>query len=314
MYLYRRRGPGIAEAISTLEAATSQDSTFARAWAGLSNALTVSPSYVDARTGDVLPRARAAAERAVRLDSTLSDAHLALGYVDAEQFQWKAAEAELRRAITLDPNNAEAQYRLGFIILIQGRAADAIPELRRAEALDPLYSLPAVFLGSAEVRVGRVAEGVAEIRRGLALEPESVVALELLALGYDGAALPDSARLYAHRMLTTSSQPGRVGIAAYVLARNGDRAGAEALVRQLEATPTTAWTRWTALALAYTGLGDTTHAVSAMEHAATGDGDAFPTYAGELYGELPSSPRVDAVLRRYNLDRGRFVKPATSQP
>ncbi|HEY8312452.1 MAG TPA: protein kinase, partial [Gemmatimonadaceae bacterium] len=134
MYLYRRRGPGIADAISTLDQATAQDSTFARAWAGLSNALAVSPSYLNTHAGDVLPRARRAAERAIRLDSALSDGYLALGYVDAEQFHWKAAESELHRAIVLDPNNAEARYRLGYTLFNQGRVTDAIPQFRSAEA------------------------------------------------------------------------------------------------------------------------------------------------------------------------------------
>ncbi|HEY5086676.1 MAG TPA: protein kinase [Gemmatimonadaceae bacterium] len=312
MYLYRRRGPGVTDAISTLEQATVRDTTFARAWAALSNALAVSPSYVNVRDSEVLPRARAAAERAVRLDSTLSDAHLALGYVDAEQFQWKAAESELRRAIALDPNNAEAEYRLGYTLVNQGRPADAIPELRRAEARDPLYFLPAVYLGWAEAEVGQVAQGVEEIRRGLTLEPRSVTALCLLALAYDRAALPDSARLYARRILSTSSQPSRIGVAAYVLARNGDRKEAETLARELEMTPPTEWTRWTALSLVYTGLDDSARAVTAMDNAAKGDGDGFPTYAIKYSSELPSGSSVDAVWRRYNIDPARYAKQATA--
>ena len=118
--------------------------------------------------------------------------------------------------------------------------------------------------------------------------------------------MPDSAREYAHRILAISSQPARVGLAAYVLARNGDRSGAEALVRQLEATPATAWPRWTGLALAYTGLSDFARTVSALEHASAGDGGSFPQY-GMRINELPSSPRLDAVWRRYNLDPARFA-------
>jgi hypothetical protein len=67
------------------------------------------------------------------------------------------------------------------------------------------------------------------------------------------------------------------------------------------------WTRWTALARAYSGLGDTTREIMAMEHAAAGDGDEFPTYAVAYSNELPSSPRVAAVLRRYNLDPSHFM-------
>ncbi len=314
MYLYRRRGPGIADAISTLDQATAQDSTFARAWAGLSNALTVSPSYLDTHAGDVLPRARQAAERAIRLDSVLPDGYLALGYVDAEQFQWKAAESELRRAIALDPNNAEARYRLGYTFFNQGRVADAIPQFRSAEARDPLYFLPAVYLGWAQVRMGQIPEGIAEIRRGLALEPQSITALCLLALAYDRVGLPDSARLYAHRIVETSSQPARIGEAAYVLARNGDRRGAEQLTRQLEATRENAWTRWTGLELAYNGLGDTVRALAALDHAAAGDGDEWPTFGITYAKELTPSPHIAAVLRRYNLDPANLMaRPATAR-
>ena len=314
MYLYRRRGPGIADAISTLDQATAQDTTFARAWAGLSNALTVSPSYLNTHAGDVLPRARQAAERAIRLDSALSDGYLALGYVDAEQFQWKAAESELRRAIALDPNNAEARYRLGYTFFNQGRIADAIPQFRSAAARDPLYFLPAVYLGWGEVRLGQIPEGIAEIRRGLALEPQSITALCLLALAYDRAGLPDSARLYAHRIVETSSQPARIGEAAYVLARNGDRRGAELLTRQLEATPENKWTRWTGLELAYNGLGDTLRARAALDHAAAGDGDEWPTFGITYAKELTPSPHVAAVLRRYNLDPANIVaRPGTTR-
>jgi len=314
MYLYRRRGPGIADAISTLDQATAQDSTFARAWAGLSNALTVSPSYLSTHAGDVLPRARQAAERAIHLDSALSDGYMALGYVDAEQFHWKAAESELRRAIALDPNNAEARYRLGYTFFNQGRVTDAIPQFRGAEARDPLYFLPAIYLGWAEVRTGQIPEGIAEIRRGLGLEPQSITGLCLIALAYDRAGLPDSARLYARRILETSSQPARIGEAAYVLARNGDRHTAELLTRQLEATPANAWTRWTALSLAYNGLGDTTRAFAAMDRAAAGDGDEWPTFGITYARDLSPSSRVAAVLRRYNLDPANLMaRPGTTR-
>lgn len=90
------------------------------------------------------------------------------------------------------------------------------------------------------------------------------------------------------------------------LQRNGGRAEAEALTRKLEDTPATQWTRWTALALAYDGLGDTARAISAAEHAAASDGDALPTYGlPRILHDLPRTPRVDAILRRNHLDPTR---------
>ena len=120
MYLYRRRGPAITSAIADFEQATVLDSTFARAWAGLATALAVSPYYIEVRMGSVLPRARIAAERAVRLDSSLADAHLALGFVLGESYDFPAAEAEIKRAIVINPDGAEARYRLGWLYLEHG--------------------------------------------------------------------------------------------------------------------------------------------------------------------------------------------------
>jgi serine/threonine-protein kinase len=308
-YLYRRRGPDIAGAIAAFEQATARDSSFARAWAALSNALTVSPYYIATRTGDVLPRARAAAEHAIALDSTLAEGHVALGYADAEAFDWPAAEAELRHAIALDPNAAEPRYRLGYILMNEGRPEDAIATLQAAVARDPLSFVAVAYLGWAEVDAGRLAEGLTEEQQSVALEPQNLTSLSIVAMGFVRASMPDSARVYAHQILALTSAPGRIGIAAYVLARSGAPDEARMIVRRLQALPSDAWTRWTGLTMAYAGLRDTAAMADAMVHAAAGDGDALPTYATRV-DIVPAGPRVDAVLQRYHLDRARFRRNA----
>jgi eukaryotic-like serine/threonine-protein kinase len=307
MYLYRRRGPGITGAINAFDQATVRDSTFARAWAALSVALLVSPSYVATRSGAVIPRALAAAERAVRLDPTLSDAHLALGYADAELFKWPDAEAELRRAIALDPGAVEPRYRLAYALVNQCRDAEAIPVLQLAVARDPLYFMTALYLGRAEVAVGRTGEGFDELRRALALEPQSVSPPSAMASAFAQAGFPDSARFYAHRLLAMQPDVGRIGVAAFALARAGAPAETRAIIKRLEAGPTDQWERWTALAMAYAGLRDTARTVDALQHAAAGDGDGFPEYGSHLACNLPSGPAMDAVRRRYRLDLAKFA-------
>lgn len=307
MYLYRRRGPGITGAINAFDQATVRDSGFARAWAALSVALLVSPSYIATRSGAVIPRALAAAERAVRLDPKLSDAHLALGYADAELFKWPDAEAELHRAIALDPGAPEPRYRLAYALVNQCRDAEAIPVLQLAVARDPLYFMTALYLGRAEVAVGRTGEGFDELRRALALEPQSVSPVSAMASSFAQAGLPDSARMYAHRLLAMQPDIGRTGVAAFALARAGAPAETRAIIKRLEAGPADQWERWTALALAYAGLRDSARTVDALQHAAAGDGDAFPEYGSHLACNLPSGPAMDAVRRRYHLEAVRFT-------
>ena len=307
MYLFRRRGTGLTEAISDFEQATVRDSNFAKAWAGLSSSLTVAPNYLDTRMGDVLPRAREAAERAVRLDSTLSEAHLALGFAFAESFEWARAEAELRRAIALDPGAAEPRYRLGYLLLNTRRPSEALPVLQQAKVRDPLYFLASSYLGWAQNELGQFAEGTAEEHRGVELEPESVAALSIMARGYMAAGMLDSAKAISRRLVALTRIPARIGVAAFALARSGERPEAEAIIRQLEALPAGTWTRSTGLAVAYTGVRDTARAIAAMERAAAGDGDLFVPFSSSITGELPRNPRTDAVWRRFHLDPARMA-------
>jgi eukaryotic-like serine/threonine-protein kinase len=315
MYLFRRRGEGLTTAISNFEQAIARDSTFARAWAGLASALTVSPYFLDIRMGAVLPRARTAAERAVQLDSMSAEGHLALGFLLGESFEYDASERELKRAIALDPRSAEAHYRLGWLLLITGRPAEAIPVLQQSKAIDPLYFLASAYLGWAQINQGLFSEGVAEEYRAAELEPKNLAALTLLAGGYGSAGLRDSAKAVARRLVALTRSPIRLGPAAYAFARGGERKEAEALIRQMEAMPTSTWTRWSGLAIAYAGLGDVERAIHAMEQAAAGDGDLFVSFATLIMGELPPDPRIDAVYRRFHLDPARFAtRPGARKP
>jgi eukaryotic-like serine/threonine-protein kinase len=307
MYLFRRRGAGLAEAALDLEQATVRDSNFARAWAGLSSTLMVEPNYIDVRVSDVMSRARAAAERAVRIDSTLAEAHLALGYVLAESFDWVLAEAELRRAIALDPGAAEPRYRLGYLLLNMQRPAEAVPVLQQAKARDPMYFLIASYLGTAQLDVGQIAEGVAEERRGLELEPANVAALSTMSRGYLVAGMPDSAKAVARRLVAVTQSPGRLGTAAFTLAQSGERQEAEVIVRRLEALPPDTWTRSSGLSIAYLGVGDTARSVTYMERAAAGDGDLFVLFSTLTASDIPRNSRTDAVWRRFHLDPARIA-------
>lgn len=307
IYLFRRRGPGLVTAAAAFEQAIARDSSFARAWAGLASALTVMPYFVDIRHADVLPRARIAAERAIGLDSTLAEGHLALGFVLSELFEFEEAESRLRRAVALDVTSAEPLYRLGWLLLNMGRSDEAIPVLQQAKARDPLYFLISSYLGWAQVNEGLVPEGVAELRRGAELEPTNLAALSIFAGGLRRAGMLDSAAAVARRLVSLTDSPIRLGAAAFVLARAGASDEAAALVRQMEALPPTAWTKWSGLAIAYTGQRDFERAIDAMQQAAKGDGDLFVPFANTVAGELPADPRIDAVWRRFNLDPARFA-------
>jgi Tfp pilus assembly protein PilF len=89
--------------------------------------------------GDSFPKAREAAEKALKIDDTLAEAHASLAYIKrAYEWNWAGAEREFKRAIELNPNYATAHFWYGEHLTNLGRVDEGIAEIRRAEELDPL--------------------------------------------------------------------------------------------------------------------------------------------------------------------------------
>src|SRR5687767_4135052 len=314
--LYRRRGAGLRQAEALLEEARTRDPGFARAHALLATVLVTQPYHLPVPVGQQIPRAKAAAERAIALDPGLSEGHQALGMTYLNALDWEPALREVRQAIALDPTSSEAEYRLGFILYTAGQLEEAIPAFQRAKQHDPLYLLPAAYLGNSLVVTGQIDAGIAESRRAAELDSTVVTGLSLLTSSYYTAGRTAEALATAERLLRTAPSPVLLASAAFALARSGDPAVTRAQVVKLEAMPADAPRRNATLAYLYLGLGDTAKALSAMERAAAGDGDLLLTVApfSEAYDGVRSSPRFAAVLRRYNLDVDRLTAPGGGRP
>jgi hypothetical protein len=101
-----------------------------------------------------------------------------------------------------------------------------------------------------------------------------------------------------------------------VLAVSGDRAGATAIVRELEAAAPGTWLVPTALLYAYLGLGDTARALTALEAAARAEEitPAWLPLADPAFDPLRRSPRFAAVVRRFGLDERTLTSPTGGRP
>ena len=311
LHLYRRRGPGLGQAAALLEQAIQKDSSFARAHAELALVLVTEPYYLPTHLRDVLPRARVAAERAVALAPELADGHMALGMVHFHSFEFAPAEAESRRALALDPNSAEAGYRLGLVLLSSGRAAESIPVLERAKAIDPLYSLVAAYLAYGYALTEQFDAAIAEARRAIEIDSSLVWSQTALLYAYRGGGRSADAIAFARYMMTQTDAPRRFGLAAHTLGRLGEPGEAKKLIARLEALPRNTPRRDAGLAYAYLGVGDTARALSAMEHAASGDGDLLFALAptDDTFDGVRASPRFAAIVKQLNFDVALVTRP-----
>jgi serine/threonine-protein kinase len=141
--LYGRTDTGILKSVELFRQAVAADPNYAMAWAGLANSYVVASGYGRLiPPNQSLPLADQASQKAVELDDTSSDAHVARANALGTAWKWSAADLEFRRAIELNPNNANAHYFYAFNDLMPtNHLAEALDQFRLALALDPLASI-----------------------------------------------------------------------------------------------------------------------------------------------------------------------------
>jgi TolB-like protein len=154
------------------ELALEEDPSYAPAYEGLAWVWAVRQQMQITHPSEAGPKAKAAAERAVELDSTSAGAYEALAVVKTwTDWDWAGAEAEWRRALELDPNVATARAYYAHFLIIVGHTDEAIPHSERALELDPfnplLHGLHSMVLEHAR----RHDEAIAAARNALASQP-----------------------------------------------------------------------------------------------------------------------------------------------
>ena len=174
----KRSGDNIPKAIAFYEQAIARDPSYALAYAGLAQAYIILPFYADADRLDAYSKAKDAALQALRLDSNLAEAHIALGKVlFFSEIDLAGAMSEYKRAIELQPNDATAHHWLGNDTLTAlGRFEEAIAQGKRAVELDPLSPVINTDFGTTFYYAHRYEDSARQLRKTLEIDPTSFYA------------------------------------------------------------------------------------------------------------------------------------------
>lgn len=183
-WLNRFTEEGAQRAVEYFERAVAADPDYALAHVGLADAH-YRLSNLWSPPVEVLPRAKAAALRALELDPELAEAHSSFGIVTVfYEHDWRRAGRHLRRSVFLDPASPMSHYRHGGYLTMQGRFAEALDEFRAAQELDPLSLQINLALSMPYYFSGRFAEAHEQLRLVLEMEPSFHIGHATLAYVY----------------------------------------------------------------------------------------------------------------------------------
>ena len=239
-YWNKRTADGMQKAEHYFQQAVDSDPTYAAAYSGLADCNSGLTWHGFKSPADALPKAYAAARKAVEIDPQSAEAHASLGLVFSHSWNWAGAEAEFRRALELDPQYANAHHWYGDYLSIKSRHDEAIAEASHALELDPLnlmistwvalryyqardysraieqgrnsveldsnFAAAHLLLGEGYVQAGMRSEGVSELKRAASLSGDSPLYTAQVAVALAAAGRRPEALRIAHELEAISSK------------------------------------------------------------------------------------------------------------
>jgi TolB-like protein/class 3 adenylate cyclase/Flp pilus assembly protein TadD len=282
-YLHYQRGQDILlrssgtredmmRAIGFFKKAVELDSTFARAWIGLSDAYTEAIFWHRMRADEALPEAKNAAAHAIAIDDQLGEAYGALGSIDYIERKFVASELNLKRAIELNPSYSWAYERLGWIKVIRGEFDEALALFMRAIELDPLFSRYKGSVGNALAVAGQYEKGIRLTTEFLKQDPNDNFILWTLGYLYARTGEYHKAiEVLSSRTIGTKTN----WVLGYAFAKTGQRDKAEEILKYNVDKSKSQLVPDFMLAVQYAGLGMDQEALMHLEKGVRSLGESF---------------------------------------
>jgi eukaryotic-like serine/threonine-protein kinase len=297
----KRNEDGMRKGIQFLEQAIELDPNYALAYAGLADFFIILGFYGINAPHEVMPRVKAAAQKALAIDDTLAEARISLAYATAAyDWEWSAAEKDYKRAIRLNKNYATAHHWYGEYLAFTGRSDEAAAELERAHELDPLSLIINVALGWIYYLGRRYDDAIKQLLRTLELDPAFIQAHFCLGLAYIQKERFAEAVDELERVIGLQGRaPGALAALGFALAVSGEREGAQKLLDEVNELSQKQYVSsyWTAMLCI--GLGERDQAFSWLEKSCEQRDLWLACLKVETMADsLRSDPRLDELLKR----------------
>jgi TolB-like protein/DNA-binding winged helix-turn-helix (wHTH) protein/Tfp pilus assembly protein PilF len=300
----KRTADGLKVALAYFNQAIEQDPNYAQAYSGLADtyALLGDWQYAAMTPKEAFPKAKAAAIKALELDSRLGEAHNSLAFV-LDGFDWdlNSGGNEFRRAIELAPGYATAHHWYAWHLSLLGRYDPAIAEMRKAQNLDPLSLIINADLAELLVVAHSYDESILQSRKTIEMDPNFALAHNQLAQAYLQKHMYDEAIAELTKAIKLSGgSPAFIANLARAYVATGKRSEALKLLNDLKKRSNPSYSNAAEIAVIYASLGDTDQAMNWLEK---GYEERFNP--GVLlrpgFDPLRSDPRFQDLVRRIGL-------------
>ena len=307
-YWNKRTAYALHKSVEFYEQAIQQDPKFALAYAGLADTYSLlggPEAGGDMAPIETLPKAKAAALKAIELDSSLAEPHVSLGHVSYfYDRDWRKAESEFKRAIELKPNYPVAHHWYAILLsTIPGRLPEALTEIRRALELDPTSSIINAWYGRILGVAGQLDEAIEQLRKTVELDPNFNLAHYRLGQAYAEKRMYNEAIDEFNKLfnLPDGRRSGLMGLAhAYALA--GRREEAQKTLNELFELSKHEYVSPGQIGIIYTALGEKDKAFEYLEKGnKVYDLNLMRMKVESRFDPLRSDPRFADLVKRIGL-------------
>jgi serine/threonine-protein kinase len=294
----------LVAAIDVFQRALNIDPDYALAYVGLAESYRRQAIISDADPQIVLPLAKTAALHALKIDDTLAEAYVPLGFVRFwYDWDWPAAEAAFRRGIELQPNIADLHFGYAALLSNLGRNDEALRESRQARELEPTSALYVALEASFVAYAGHADEARQQVQGVLRAHPDFWIAH--LALGWldaDASRYNDAVDDFTKASDLSGGSQQAVAMLGFALAHAGKKPQAQALLASLLARSRHDYLPATSIATIYCGLGDNDQALAWLERGyATRDVRMTFLKVDHRWDSLRSDPRFATIMQKMRL-------------
>jgi len=295
---------GLRKAIDYFSQAIEIDPTYALAYAGIADSY-YRLSNVYASNAEAMPRAKAAALKALEIDETLAEAHAALGLVNMSyDWNWQAAEIEFIRAVELNPNYALAHQRLALFCLVQGRFDRALREIQLALELDPLSPTILQSVGTNFFLMRDYERAVREAQKALEMDSNHQPTLYLLGRIYVQQGKFTEAIAVFEKLIAMDDAPIFTAALGRAHAMAGQLHNAHNALEKVEQQSKTRYVSGVHKAVVHLALGDKNRTFACLEEALNNRCEMMTWLKVDpAFDSIRRDIRFTKLLRRVGLDR-----------